>query len=341
MSAHPGATSGRRLIPHTLLALFLSATCGCRPHEDLLVQSLQASLPANGREHLAATLRTKYWFSLRSEDVRVTGYDDHIRLDQNADAVQLWLRSPVLPGRRYLRIDAGHTTRQITIDFTTDEASDQAADGLPDWMPLYTADDRHAFRAWFTELAEHAVNASPDDLPQEITDCASLLRYAYRETLRVHDDAWYARFSARQMPPLVSVQQWAYPDTPLQLDLFRVAPGSYKSGETTAFAQFADAKTLMALNAHPIGRDLRRARPGDLLFYRQLEQNSQYHSMILTGEHGEWVIYHTGPIGKGKGEMRRMLLTDLLHHPDTRWRPETGNSNFLGVYRWNILRGDD
>jgi len=30
-----------------------------------------------------------------------------------------------------------------------------------------------------------------------------------------------------------------------------------------------------------------------------------------------------------------------LHHPDARWRPLPENTNFLGVYRWNILREGD
>jgi uncharacterized protein len=51
------------------------------------------------------------------------------------------------------------------------------------------------------------------------------------------------------------------------------------------------------------------------------------------------VVYHTGPIGKDPGEIRRVSIPDLLHHPSPRWRPVTGNSNFLGVFRWNILRG--
>jgi hypothetical protein len=66
--------------------------------------------------------------------------------------------------------------------------------------------------------------------------------------------------------------------------------------------------------------------------------------MIFCGAMG--VVYHTGPIriasGKqGKGEMRRLLVSDLLHHPDARWRPLPENTNFLGVYRWNILREGD
>ena len=50
------------------------------------------------------------------------------------------------------------------------------------------------------------------------------------------------------------------------------------------------------------------------------------------------VVYHTGPVGKKPGEMRRARLEELLHHPSPRWRPVEGNSNFLGVYRWNILK---
>jgi uncharacterized protein YfaT (DUF1175 family) len=77
-----------------------------------------------------------------------------------------------------------------------------------------------------------------------------------------------------------------------------------------------------------------------MLFYRQLEQNSPFHSMILTGADHEWVVYDTGPIGNGHGEVRRVAVEDLLHHPDVRWRPISNNNNFLGVYRWNILRED-
>ena len=83
--------------------------------------------------------------------------------------------------------------------------------------------------------------------------------------------------------------------------------------------------------------------PGDLLFFRQFEQRSPFHSMIFVG-HSEWgpgedwVVYHTGSDGAWAGEIRRVPLRSLLEHPDARWRPVAGNANFLGVYRWNILR---
>jgi uncharacterized protein YfaT (DUF1175 family) len=143
-------------------------------------------------------------------------------------------------------------------------------------------------------------------------------------------------------PPLPAVGQYAYPNTPLGANLFRVRQGGFAATDLAdgGFAQFADAKTLWQRNTFFVSRDLRLARPGDILFYRQLEQNSPFHSMILTGTGHEWAVYHTGPIGTGTGEMRRVALADLLRHPDARWRPTVENSNFLGVYRWNILRED-
>ena len=63
-------------------------------------------------------------------------------------------------------------------------------------------------------------------------------------------------------------------------------------------------------------------------------------STLLSGGSAQWAVYHTGPIGRGPGEMRRVLVEDLLHHPDRQWRPNIDNENFLGVYRWNILRQD-
>src|SRR5438045_5315499 len=92
-------------------------------------------------------------------------------------------------------------------------------------------------------------------------------------------------------------------------------------------------------------KDLHLAQPGDVLLYRQLQQNSPYHSMIFIGRSQlqpeltePLVIYHTGAIGRSKGEIRVLRISDLMNFPASRWRPLAGNSNFLGVYRWNILR---
>lgn len=232
----------------------------------------------------------------------------------------------------------------------TIELSDSFGDGTPDFLRLHSSQDRRAFRAWFTAIADQQADLRPDRLPPEIADCAALLRYAYREALRAHDDRWLEEREqlgeTGSLAAMASVGQYHYPQTPLGAALFRVTPGPFVEADLSngSFLQFADAKTLMERNTYRVGRDLRAARPGDLYFFRQLEQNSPYHSMIVLSEPGSptgTVVYHTGPIGKGKGEMRRVAIQDLLHHPDARWRPVPENTNFLGVFRWNILRDGD
>jgi uncharacterized protein YfaT (DUF1175 family) len=142
------------------------------------------------------------------------------------------------------------------------------------------------------------------------------------------------------------VEKFIYPRTALGAGLFRVRPGPFVPANLTdgAFAQFADAQTLQQLNSHRVTRDIRLAQPGDLLFYRQIEQDMPFHAMLYLGRshfeasRANWIVYHTGPLGGGKGEIRRPTVEELLRHPSPRWRPNVGNGNFLGVFRWNILR---
>jgi uncharacterized protein YfaT (DUF1175 family) len=58
--------------------------------------------------------------------------------------------------------------------------------------------------------------------------------------------------------------------------LFRVRPGAFEPDDLNngAFAQFADAKTLVERNAYLIGHGVRQALPGDLLFYRQMSAST-------------------------------------------------------------------
>ena len=229
--------------------------------------------------------------------------------------------------------------------------SDRYGDGTPDFLRLDAAADRESFRRWFALIAEYQAFRQPGEVPAEISDCAALLRYSYRNALRTHDSAWTRETGITPLSDPGAISQYRYPFTPLGAALFRVAagPASEADASNGAFAEFADAKTLKSLNTHLVSRDVQDARPGDLLFYRQLETDEPYHSMIYVGEsswlpepisdwRGAVVVYNTGPIGKAPGEMRRVTLAELLDHPSPRWRPVAGNSNFLGVYRWNILR---
>ena len=307
---------------------------------SLQLEATQHTLLADGREHRIATLTQ---LPLHSTGLHITGAPtSNLRLEDIPHGkVALYLRAAVTTSQLRLTITANGTTQTLPITLTPDP-TDSFSDGTPDWLRLHAASDRQAFRNWFTALTEQAADTSPADLPPELVDCASLLRYAYRESLRLHDDRWYAQFQPGQMPTLPSIQQWTYPNTPLAESLFRTRPGPYLPSDLadSTFTQFADAKTLLTHNAYLLSRNLHSARPGDLIFYRLFEDNSQYHSMVITGEHSEWVIYHTGPINHHQGEMRRVLLADLINHPDPRWRPTPTNPNFLGVYRWNILRED-
>lgn len=219
---------------------------------------------------------------------------------------------------------------------------DRFGDGTPDFLRLTDPADQAAFRRWFTLIAEDAAIRPRADIPPEITDCASLLRYAYRESLRRHDEKWITTTGVAVTALPGEISEWHYPDTPLGQALFRVQPGRFVVSdlEDGAFAQFADAKTLVERNAFLVSRDVRSALPGDLLFYRQFGHASPWHSMIVTRIVSDGVVvYHTGPDHDAPGELRRVLLADLLDHPQPEWRPLPGNPNFLGVYRWNILRG--
>ena len=234
---------------------------------------------------------------------------------------------------------------------------DRFGDGTPDFLRLSDPADQAAFRRWFTLIAEFQAARPKAEVPAEITDCASLLRYAYREALKRHDAVWFETTGIEVTAPPGEIRAWSYPHTPMGAELFRVKPGAFDSADVNdgAFAQFADAKTLVERNAYFVSRDARAALPGDLLFYRQFGQSSPWHSMIVVrAGAAAQVVYDTGP-GHGQpgdlsphgrrpvhgdpGELRRVDLGELLDHPEPQWRPLPGNPNFLGVYRWNILRG--
>ncbi len=232
---------------------------------------------------------------------------DSLNIDHDAATVSL--RAGVNPGETRLRITApGFTPQEVALRTTLD-ASDSAGDGTPDFLRLHDPADRAAFRRWFSLVAESQYYRGKT-LPPEIDDCAALLRYSYREALRAHDAAW-AHAAALPIPASAAeVQQYQYPYTPLAASLFRVRGGSFAVGDLGdgAFAQFADVKTIWRYNTFFVGRDLNRARPGDLLFFRQDGQTMPFHAMIFLGrsqiEPGpeSFVVYHTGPAGKSPGE---------------------------------------
>lgn len=315
----------------------------------IVIESLPATLPADG----FTTAQLKFHSSSRRtlEGVQVEVDDPHraavesVRL--TGDSALVTVRAGVLPGDLKLNLTAiGFEQQQITLHTALD-VSDSVGDGIPDFLRLHEASDRAAFRHWFTLLAEaeYFRRGSLSD----VNDCAALLRHAYREALRQHDSIWAKSAALPIAPAAGDIRQYQYPYTPLGAELFRVREGSFAADDLNngAFAQFADAKTLWQHNSYFVGRDVSRAKPGDLLFFRQEGQDLPFHAMTYIGpsqiESGRepLVVYHTGPIGRSSGEVRRPTLEQLMNFPDPRWRPVPSNPGFLGVYRWNILRGAD
>ncbi len=256
------------------------------------------------------------------------------------------IRAGVMPGPIPLRVEApGAPPVSITV-MASLRVSDRFEDGTPDFLRLEEERDQRAFRRWFTYLAEAQYFQAPAARPREIDDCAALIRYAYREALHAHDAAWAASAKLPVTPPFDSVTKYEYPYTALGAALFRLKPGPFRVEDLSngAFAQFADAKTLWRFNTYLVSRDLPRALPGDLLFYRQRRETETYHSMIflgpsqIGGQNTQYILYHTGPEGNDPGDMRRLTVEQLMAFPENKWRPDPGNPSFLGVYRWNILK---
>jgi len=190
--------------------------------------------------------------------------------------------------------------------------------------------DREAFRAWFTFLADAQYYRPTSD----VADCGGLVRHAVREALKAHTPEWRRLAALPVDAPFADVRSRPA-GTAAGWPLFRIGRGQY--------AEFADARTIVTLNARPTSRDTASLRPGDLLYFRQEGQISPDHLMVFVGSSRfdasarDWIVYHTGPIDGGPGEVRKARLADLTRHPAARWRPLAHNPAFVGVFRLDWL----
>ena len=224
---------------------------------------------------------------------------------------------------------------------------DSDNDGIPDTAELQSFMDRENFRRWFTLIAEGQFYHLSEQWNAEQRDCAGLVRFAWRESLRHHDRAWLQKMGPEYTPVAPDVARYTLEQGPLGEKLFRTGFGSYKEGELSngTFSEFADARTLKSFNAKFISRDRRVAQPGDLLFfYQPWVQKFPYHVMIFLGaaqlggdQATDWVVYHTGSSPTDEGTVKKVELSVLDQHPNKRWRPVESNPNFLGFYRLKIL----
>ena len=193
--------------------------------------------------------------------------------------------------------------------------------------------DREAFRTWFVALLEQQLEAPSPAWEPAQRDCAGLLRFAFREALSIHTTTWRERVAFSAGPPAQDPSPHFAQD--------------WRAGFPTPDGPqpFAKGAYLRRLACASLGRDLQLARPGDLIFFARGGARSQPdHAMAFVRPDGDgtpMLLYHTGPEGSGgtrhSGELRRVRLDDLLHHPDPDFRPLSENPVFLGLYRWRLL----
>lgn len=208
--------------------------------------------------------------------------------------------------------------------------TDRNENGFPDVLEL-DKEDSENFRRWFLEIAKSQF-AKKSVLWKE-RDCAGLVRFAYKEALKKHDDTWEKKidFIPLTNEQKFDVKKYNYPDVPVVgVKIFKISDSE--------FGVFADAYHLLKYNVEFVSKDFSKAKAGDILFfYHPSSIDMPYHSMIYTGD---GVLYHTGPIdssSNNEGELRYIRLDDLLKNFPIDWQPLPSNNKFLGFFRFKIL----
>lgn len=343
-----------------LLIIALPAVVGsCARASDITVIPAKESLSANREDTVEICI-----FAMTEAGNRARGCDEPVTLTFSGPEVTMTADGPVKfhngeaavrlistfeTGTLVVRAEApGIRPGEATIDVVEDYR-DRDGDGFPDVAELFGDTDRLNFRRWFCAVAESQVfeeNRRWDELNR---DCAGLVRFAYIEALKRHDDLFFASYATLVSPANPDVKKYSYPDVPLLgTAVFRTAPGEFVPADIGAnFSAAGTAEALLQYNVVFLGRTERDVLPGDLLFFFNPDNpRMPSHTMIYLGEWGkendedendDWLVYHTGPRSHDRGEVRKVRLATLKQHPDERWRPVPENDHFLGYYRLKIL----
>ncbi len=185
--------------------------------------------------------------------------------------------------------------------------------------PLDSTQSR-LFRAWFLRIVEEQLRQGPNPRWHQ-QDCAGLIRFASNEALKMHDAGWMRQngLSNQYLPPELNIDAaqrgWAQ----------NWQQGDGKTGP------YVTAIKLIQFNSIPVGRDLQQAKPGDLMFF---DQGDDQHLMIWMGRA---IAYHTGTTTAADNGMRSASMQQLLKWKDTRWIPDASNPNFIGLFRLRFL----
>jgi uncharacterized protein YfaT (DUF1175 family) len=176
------------------------------------------------------------------------------------------------------------------------------------------------FRSWFTRIVREQLVRGPSPRWAQ-QDCAGLVRFGVSEALRTHDRKWLhaSGMEAQGLPPEIDLRS----EQRTGLATWNVIGGGREA--------YAPAIGIVQENSRFVSKDLNQARPGDLLFF---DQGDEQHLMIWMGS---YVAYHTGTRTKKDPGLRAIPLESLMHWKDTRWHPKADNPNFIGLYRLSFL----
>lgn len=196
--------------------------------------------------------------------------------------------------------------------------------------------DEKALRLAVTRLALYQAKKISPQWEKIQRDCAGLVRFSYREALRIRspeDGKKLGIPNALHLPVISDFTRKHFSDIS---HLWQM--GIDREGKAR-FGAFADAETLIGYNFRKKARDLAYARNGDLLvFQKAMENDEPYHLMIfIENRTNSLAVYHNGAT-HDEAQVRVVSIADLLQSPDPVWIPTAGNPHFLGVYEWNRLR---
>ncbi len=121
----------------------------------------------------------------------------------------------------------------------------------------------------------------------------------------------------------------------------RKTPFLVKEKDKFLYSSFADVKNLILYNTFFLGKDKNKINleSGDLLFFYNPKQKLPYHSMVyLKIEGKEYLIYHTGPSEESPGELKLISYHSIFKVKNPAFLPIEKNDNFLGFFRWKILK---
>lgn len=226
----------------------------------------------------------------------------------------------------------------LTLSSLAPEASSLTSEYFAPPVALLNAEQSACFRAWITFIVAQQYQRGPS--PRWFhRDCAGLARYAVSETLRLHDARW------RQANGLEGERL----PSELRLHDTQSKELTHWVGLDGSRQSFVTAQAMIHRNSQPIGKAPAVARPGDLLFF---DQGDDQHLMIWMGR---WIAYHNGqtPVAAHRPRnerrsagpahanedngLRAVTLAELMQWKDTRWRPRDDNPNFAGFYRLAFL----